>query len=548
MSARDASRDRAPVANDAVAVAGTLSSAPSLSSLGVGEGATAGAALPKVCPACSGRYPADFRVCPRDATPLADAPEDDDPLIGASLGESYEIVRVLGEGGMGKVYEARHRRLPNKRFAIKMLHRELGREPEVVARFQREAEAVSAIEHESVVGVYDVNRTSDGRPYIVQELLEGEDLGKHLERVGRLAPGAAVHVVRQICRALAAAHRRGIVHRDVKPENVFLLGDPSAPTVKMVDFGISKLDEGQSGLTKTGVVMGTPAYMAPEQARGERVDARADIYAVGAILYRALTGRKPYEGLDPMATLTAVLCEDPPRPRSLAPNIPEALELALQRAMAKDPGERWPRIEELDLALAPFDPSASATLLAARAARAADADDKTMLAHEAATLLGAAQAETATKHAKRARPGLVVHSLSILALSLFVLGDAMLGVVRLIGDLSHGPSTGQIVLAAVLAGVLLAAPTVLWARFVVRTVWKNTPRAIEVAERLRRVLVAMIALYALVAIAARVFEGLVRRAPEGIAHPLWSLIGLTLTLLAAVVTWFAIGMADGRRR
>src|SRR5687768_8828398 len=194
--------------------------------------------LPKRCPTCQGRYPADFKVCPRDAIPLEDAPAGDDPLIGATLADSYEMVRVIGEGAMGRVYEARHSRLPSKRYAVKILHQELGREPQVVTRFQREAEAASGLLHPNVVGVYDVNHTPDGRPYIVAEFLDGEELGDYLERIGKLPYGAAVHIVRQVCRALGAAHARGIVHRDVKPENVYLTGEPSAPIIKVLDFGI----------------------------------------------------------------------------------------------------------------------------------------------------------------------------------------------------------------------------------------------------------------------------------------------------------------------
>jgi serine/threonine-protein kinase len=298
------------------------------------------------CPACDRRFPAAFKVCPHDATPLEDAPDDEDPMIGAVLGGSYEVVRMVGEGGMGRVYEARHQRLPTKRFAVKMLHPELARQPEVVTRFQREAEASSVLSHPNVVDVYDVSSSSDGRPYIVAELLQGEELGSHLDRVVTMSPQAAAHVVRQVCAALDAAHAAGIVHRDVKPENVFLAA--GGAQVKVLDFGISKVGENKDGLTKTGTVMGTPDYMAPEQARGDKVDARADIYAVGAILYRAVTGRKPFEGLDPMATLTAVLTQEPPRPSEVNPQVPLPLELVIQRAMAKNPGERFQTMLELD--------------------------------------------------------------------------------------------------------------------------------------------------------------------------------------------------------
>src|SRR5688572_27935695 len=174
------------------------------------------------CPICGGLFPADFRVCPRDAVPLEDAPESGDPLVGQVLAGSYEVTRVLGEGGMGRVYEARHRRLTGKRFAVKFLHPDLARQPDVVTRFQREAEAASGISHPNVVGVHDVNVTAEGQPYIVAELLQGEELGEYLERAEKLSVSDAVRVVRQICRALAAAHETGVVHRDVKPENVFL--------------------------------------------------------------------------------------------------------------------------------------------------------------------------------------------------------------------------------------------------------------------------------------------------------------------------------------
>ncbi|MBK7580327.1 MAG: serine/threonine protein kinase [Myxococcales bacterium] len=518
--------------------------APGLSSLEVSPTPPAaatgnGSALPRICPACSGRYPADFRVCPRDATPLADAPEDEDPLVGSTLAESYEITRVLGEGGMGRVYEARHTRLTNKRFAIKMLHQELARQPEVVARFQREAEAVAAIEHPNVVGVYDVNRAPDGRPYLVQELLEGEELGQHLDRTGRLPTATGVHIVRQVCRALAAAHARGIVHRDVKPENVILLGDPSMPSIKMVDFGISKMDEG-AGLTKTGVVMGTPAYMAPEQARGDRVDARADIYAAGAILYRALTGRKPFEGLDQMATLTAVLCEEPPRPRSLAPAMPEALELMIQRAMAKDPGERLLRIEELDAGLASFDHPEATTGRSPWNA-AARGDDKTLLAADATAVADA------SSRARRARPFLVLSTFVGFGLGLLVVGDGVLGAVRLIGDASVGPSMGQLVLSVVLGGVLLAAPVTLWIRFLARGIWTSTPRAIEVGTRMKSSLYAAVVSYALLALFARLLALVFWRAPDVIGHPGWSLLALVVCPLAGVTAWLLSRRPASRR-
>src|SRR4051812_677295 len=323
--------------------------------------ASAGAvdsSLAKVCPTCGVHYPAEFKVCPRDATELvdADSSEDRDELVGQTLSQTYTLLRVIGEGGMGRVYEARHTRIGSKRFAIKMLHPEYARQPEVLTRFQREAEAAAAIHSPYVVDVYDVDRTADGRPFIVGEFLEGKEFANYLDEVTKMAVPPAVRVVRQICKALATAHEKGVVHRDMKPENVFLTGDPALPVAKVIDFGISKHgDSPGTALTKTGMIMGTPSYMAPEQARGERVDHLADVYAVGAILYCALTGQRPFDRGDPTATLTAVLIEDPPRPRSIEASIPDSLEMVIQRAMAKRPQDRYANMAELEAELAPWD-------------------------------------------------------------------------------------------------------------------------------------------------------------------------------------------------
>ena len=492
------------------------------------------------CPACDRRFPAAFKVCPHDATPLADAPDDEDPMIGAVLGGSYEVIRMVGEGGMGRVYEARHQRLTTKRFAVKMLHPDLARQPEVVTRFQREAEASSVLTHPNVVDVFDVSSSADGRPYIVAELLQGEELGNHLDRVGRMTPAAAAHVVRQVAAALGAAHAAGIVHRDVKPENVFLTGDHAH--VKVLDFGISKVGDNNDGLTKTGTVMGTPDYMAPEQARGDKVDARADIYAAGAILYRAVTGKKPFEGLeDPMATLTAVLTQEPPRPSELNPGIPLSLELVIQRAMAKNPAERFQTMAELDLSLLQFDEQAQHIDIMPGSSlpdRSAAATAKTVLRKEAATIQSASM-DDATRAVRLARPGLVFFT----GLGgLWLLAGALVTVASAIRLVRSGADLTQSEAIISLVGALgaLGTPAFLWIRHLHREVWPSTPRAIEAQQRLRRTVLYSAATAGIGALIVQLFEVVLKRNGEGVARPGWALAIIGAALFVGVATWVAL--------
>jgi serine/threonine protein kinase len=491
------------------------------------------------CPACDRRFPAAFKVCPHDATPLQDAPDDEDPMIGAVLGGSYEVIRMVGEGGMGRVYEARHQRLTTKRFAVKMLHPDLARQPEVVTRFQREAEASSVLSHPNVVDVFDVSSSADGRPYIVAELLQGEELGNHLDRVGRMTPAAAAHVVRQVAAALGAAHAAGIVHRDVKPENVFLTGDSAH--VKVLDFGISKVGDNKDGLTKTGTVMGTPDYMAPEQARGDRVDARADIYAAGAILYRAVTGKKPFEGLDdPMATLTAVLTQEPPRPSELNPAIPLSLELVIQKAMAKNPAERFQSMAELDAALFQFDVDAQHVELMPGSApdRSAAATAKTVLRKEAATIQSA-NMDDATRTVRLARPGLVFFTglggLWLLACALVTVASSI-RLARSGADLTQS----EVIISLVGALCALGTPATLWIRHLRKEVWPSTPRAIEAQQRLRRTVLYSAATAGIGALIIQLFEVVLKRNGGGLAHPGWALAIIGTALLVGVATWIVL--------
>src|SRR5829696_7714323 len=223
-----------------------------------------------------------------------------DPLVGSVVADRYHVEKRLGEGGMGAVYLATHKVL-EKQVALKILHGEFARKPDLVERFMQEAKAASRIRHENVIDISDFGRTEEGLVFFAMELLRGHDLHEEVARArlaGQLLPwGRSKRIFLQICAALSAAHARGIVHRDLKPENVYLvefLGDPDF--VKLLDFGIAKLTEvaeGDRKLTRTGMLFGTPEYMSPEQARGENVDHRVDIYAMGCILFQLVTGLVP---------------------------------------------------------------------------------------------------------------------------------------------------------------------------------------------------------------------------------------------------------------
>ncbi len=262
-----------------------------------------------------------------------------DPLLGAQVG-SFRILRLLGRGGMGTVYLAEHPVI-GSRVAVKFLHEAMAADAQVVSRFYDEARAVNLIGHENIVGIYDLSVLAPGRFYYVMEYLEGETLAERV-RGGPLDPAIALDVLLQLCDALQCAHERGVVHRDLKPENVFLVqGRGRRDFVKLVDFGIAKLrDARAAGRTESGVLVGTPEYMAPEQCEDGPIDARTDVYALGVIAFELATGRLPFVGRGVAALLLAHLKAAPPRPSELAPVSP-ALERAILRALEKDPGARF---------------------------------------------------------------------------------------------------------------------------------------------------------------------------------------------------------------
>ena len=273
-------------------------------------------------------------------------------LVGQVLNGTYRLVRLIGEGGMGAVFEGAHTRLPRK-VAIKVLFPETVEHPEAVERFHREALVTSDLGHPNIVKVIDFNYTADSVPYIVMELLAGEDLDTRLCRVSLLPPETVDHILSQTASAVNAAHRQGVIHRDLKPPNIFLCQQPHQKDyVKVVDFGISKIHGVSSKLTMPDTVLGSPSYMSPEQACGKssNVDRRTDVFAMGAILYEMLSARQPFVGSTVDAVLYKVIHEAPPSFAEIDLDLPTALEEVVFTALAKDPAERFNSMAELSQA------------------------------------------------------------------------------------------------------------------------------------------------------------------------------------------------------
>ncbi len=292
------------------------------------------------------------------AAALARAPDEDETdqdLLGKTVDGRYHVMELIGEGGMGKVYLAEHVDI-GKRVALKVLHPSYSRMPDLVERFRREARAASKIGHPNIVDVTDSGTTPDGSVYFVMEYLEGVELGSVIEREGAIDVARALKISTQICRALAAAHTQGIVHRDLKPENVFLITrDGAADVVKVLDFGIAKTTEAEAArerrLTSPGMAMGTPEYMAPEQAAGRPADARCDVYALGAIMYEMATGQAPYSGDNFMEILTKKATQDPPPPITVRAELPIQVSDLIMQAMARSPDARPQTMETLEYEL-----------------------------------------------------------------------------------------------------------------------------------------------------------------------------------------------------
>jgi serine/threonine-protein kinase len=284
-----------------------------------------------------------------DSLPPFQPPET---LAAGTVAGQYVIKRLIGSGGGGMVYAAEHPIL-KRTAAVKVLRRDKAAMPSMVARFVREARAVNMIGHPNIVDIFEFGELPDGRPFYVMELLDGANLRKLLHLHGRFSPSEALDILEPVCAALEAAHNAGVVHRDLKASNISVLDDGRKRIVKLLDFGIAKLlqpEPNGAGLTEAGSMLGTSHYMAPEQIRGEQIDARTDIYALGVLLFQLLTGQYPFHSEQPEEIAWMHLTAPVPRASQLAP-VPPALDLVVQKAMEKQPANRFPSAAALATAL-----------------------------------------------------------------------------------------------------------------------------------------------------------------------------------------------------
>src|SRR5579871_1593211 len=311
-----------------------------------------------------------------------------DPLVGKTLADRFEIMERIGEGGTGVVYRAKQLSV-DRIIAIKVLGAHVSTDPSWVKRFHNEARAASRLDHPNTVRLIDFGQTKEGLLFIAMEFLHGRSLRQEIDKLQKLPPPRALRIVSQVCASLSEAHNQGIIHRDIKPDNIYLVEMKGAGDyVKVLDFSVAKLDAPDAQVTRAGVVFGTPAYMSPEQGRGVPLDARSDIYAVGVVAYEMLTGKPPFDAPMPTDVVRMHLSQQPP-PLTGAP---EPLSRLVMKALEKDAGGRQQSAEQLDAecqeCLTELQPGAKAGAPSEPRAAAPKAtpDMKTVMAAEAPPL------------------------------------------------------------------------------------------------------------------------------------------------------------------
>ena len=305
------------------------------------------------CPRCHAENPDDARFCGSCSSPLSSEARPTDALTrtletpvrglveGAIVADKYRIIGEIGRGGMGIVYKAEDTKL-KRAVALKFRPHQWTADPEVRERFAHEAQAASALDDPNICNIHEIGETADGRMYIAMACYEGESLRERLKK-RPLSTDEAIEIASQAARGMAKAHQKGIVHRDLKPANILITNDGVA---KIVDFGLAKL-AGQVRLTREGTTIGTIAYMSPEQARGQAVDHRTDIWSLGVVLYEMIAGRLPFKGENDASMIRSILDDEPAPLAKIRNDLPAGFEQIVHKTLAKNPADRYGRMEDL---------------------------------------------------------------------------------------------------------------------------------------------------------------------------------------------------------
>ncbi|MEK6611923.1 MAG: serine/threonine-protein kinase [Gemmatimonadota bacterium] len=297
----------------------------------------------KICPTCGTEYPLSERFCPRDGTALRATAAGSD-LMGTVVADRYHILKKLGEGGMGQVYLAEHVKMGRK-SALKVMNPGMNQDADAIARFNREAANASRLNHPNICAIYDFGETPDGLIYLAMEFIEGQSLSSLVEKSGALPPARAASIIHQSADALQVAHDAGIVHRDLKPDNIMIARNRDGTDLaKVVDFGIAKAHSSDAQkVTKTGLVVGTPEYMSPEQLSGDKLDGRSDIYSLALVAFNCLTGTLPFAGSSAQEAMIARLIEQPKTLAEMRPDAawPDEVQRVMDKALARDANERY---------------------------------------------------------------------------------------------------------------------------------------------------------------------------------------------------------------
>jgi len=297
----------------------------------------------KICPTCGTEYPLSERFCPRDGTALRSASAGSD-LMGSVVADRYHILKKLGEGGMGQVYLAEHVKMGRK-SALKVMNPGMNQDADAIARFNREASNASRLNHPNICAIYDFGETPDGLIYLAMEFIEGTSLTSLVEKNGALPPARAASIIHQSADALQVAHDAGIVHRDLKPDNIMIAKNRDGTDLaKVVDFGIAKAHSSDAQkVTKTGLVVGTPEYMSPEQLAGDKLDGRSDIYSLALVAFNCLTGKLPFPAESAQEAMIARLVEQPKTLAEMKPDVawPADVQAVMDKALSRDANERY---------------------------------------------------------------------------------------------------------------------------------------------------------------------------------------------------------------